>query len=81
MPGALAFQTDPVVLLPRHHAGEQRGDHLEHLTAVDGAAPQFQIDLDMCAHRAHRLQGLDVGGRGIHGCEPLAPGCEIAQRL
>ncbi|GAA4989940.1 hypothetical protein GCM10025734_16520 [Kitasatospora paranensis] len=62
-------------------SGEVRGDDLDQLTAVDGAATQFEVDGDVGADGGGGGEGGDVVGAGVDGGPELLDVRVVAQRL
>src|SRR5512132_1078391 len=77
--GQLALHADAVPGHPWPAPLQERGDHLEELAAVDGAAAQLEVDRDVVADRSGVLQRRDVLRAGVDDRHELADVGEVAQ--
>ena len=78
----LALHADLVALVERRNTEQQLAHGREHLAAVDRAAPEFEIDLDVGGNRLGVFERADDVGARVYRVFPVFMAVvEIAQRL
>ena len=76
----LALLADGVAGDDRAAPGQGGGDHLEQLVAVDRAAVELEVDVDVGGDRRRGLERRDVLGMGVDGGGVVARGGEVPER-
>ncbi len=77
----LALDADAVVGHDRLAPDEEGADHLEQLAAVDRAAAQLEVDLDVVGDGRRGVEGGEERRRGVDDAQELFDVAEVAQRL
>jgi hypothetical protein len=81
VPSALALDADAVVGDRGLPFVEEGADHLEQLVAVDRAALELEVDVDVGRDRGRVLESRDVLGRGVDDRHEVLDVGEVPQRL
>ena len=81
LPRALALDADAVGGDRGLALVEEGADHLEQLVAVDRAALELEVDVDVGRDRRRGLERRDVLGRGVDDRHEVLDVGEVAQRL
>src|SRR5829696_6098743 len=79
--GPLALDADGVAGDRRRALVEEGADHLEQLVAVDRAALQLEVDVDVGRDRCRGLERGDVLRRGVDDRHEVLHVSEVPQRL